>query len=708
MKRPSQRRSNKKKQSRSLKKHIIYGLTVLLICAGLTIYFVYFHNVEISKPELYSLQPTEQMDSRKKISFEDFTGSESCKECHTEQYDKWKSSTHAKAGGAPGNVKIIARFDSKPLKFKDAIVFPKVTREGKYVFDVIKEDKTEFRIGISAVVGGGHLYGGGGQSFFAGFPDGSLRCLPFEFISKENIWYVALKNLNWVPVTNDISLGDLDNWIPHKFLGTNCQNCHGSQIIIEKDPKQNRYRTRFKTLSINCESCHGPGRKHIELVKSTNFNGSDNGMEILATVSKDKSLGICFQCHAIKHSLNDGYLPGDDFDRFYSLKQPITMTEVYTDDGRINQFGYQQNHLFSDCYVNGSMTCVDCHDPHDQSYRNIFGESLSGKFDNGQCTGCHASKAEFPELHTKHKRGSSGNLCTSCHMPFLQHRIIGDKLTLARSDHAIPIPRPTFDNNLGIQNACSKCHEDKTISDLQKDVNEMWGKIKPHNTIISDIIRSAGITDINVASDLLLKPEINHPISQFTGLSTFARRFLKPDMQIISTKILIKLKALAQNKDIDIKSFSLMCLHLSSGNSSEINGFLYEQLRKNINEEDAIRLRWADALYQLGHSFMLKKEYSTAIIIFSKAVEIRPYSTILWNILGLAYMNQNNYTQSIQSYNESISLDSYNTYAYLNIADVYFKLGDKNKALEYLNTVLKYDPENIEAKRISKEHQNQQ
>lgn len=187
-------------------------------------------------------------------------------------------------------------------------------------------------------------------------------------------------------------------------------------------------------------------------------------MKILDTYSKDKSLAVCFQCHAIKDRLNDGYLPGDDFDDYFSTKLSILAGDMYTPDGRVNQFAYQQNQLFSDCYVNGSMTCVDCHDPHSQKYRDIWGQLLSGRFDNRQCTDCHASKAKFPGLHSKHKKRSKGNLCTSCHMPYLQHRIIGNKLTVTRSDHVIPIPRPAFDNSIGIENACSKCHKDKSIS----------------------------------------------------------------------------------------------------------------------------------------------------------------------------------------------------------------------------------------------------
>src|SRR5204863_1528083 len=122
------------------------------------------------------------------------------------------------------------------------------------------------------------------------------------------------------------------------------------------------------------------------------------------------------------------YLPGDSLEDYFSLKLSLLGDNPFLVDGRVRLFDYQSNHLFSDCYLDGSMTCVDCHDPHSQDYRDINGRSLGGKFDNGQCTDCHASKALSPERHSHHKTGSAGNLCTSCHMPFLQHQGVGPHL----------------------------------------------------------------------------------------------------------------------------------------------------------------------------------------------------------------------------------------------------------------------------------------
>ena len=82
----------------------------------------------------------------------------------------------------------------------------------------------------------------------------------------------------------------------------------------------------------------------------------------------------------------------------------------YYPDGRVKAFGYQQNHVFSDCFINGSMTCVDCHNPHSNEYQDINRIPLKGKFDNGQCVSCHMAKGVDLVEHTFHKQESEGSL----------------------------------------------------------------------------------------------------------------------------------------------------------------------------------------------------------------------------------------------------------------------------------------------------------
>src|SRR5712692_10182510 len=95
------------------------------------------------------------------VAFEDFVGAESCRQCHTEQYAAWRSSTHGRAGGPPTQERVIAPFNQVPLHFKDAVVTPSVTNRGEYSFRVAQNRHAVQEFRVAEVVGGGFMTGGG-------------------------------------------------------------------------------------------------------------------------------------------------------------------------------------------------------------------------------------------------------------------------------------------------------------------------------------------------------------------------------------------------------------------------------------------------------------------------------------------------------------------------------------------------------------------
>ena len=89
---------------------------------------------------------------------------------------------------------------------------------------------------VIGVVGGGHIYGGGTQTYFGLFPDGTMRLLPFDYHPGSNTWFFETNNLSgWVPISAALSPRKATEWPPSRTLGVlaekqNCQQCHGSQI----------------------------------------------------------------------------------------------------------------------------------------------------------------------------------------------------------------------------------------------------------------------------------------------------------------------------------------------------------------------------------------------------------------------------------------------------------------------------------------------
>jgi Flp pilus assembly protein TadD len=419
---------------------------------------------------------------------------------------------------------------------------------------------------------------------------------------------------------------------------------------------------------------------------------ADIGMEHLGTLAKDQSLGICFQCHATKTVLReDPYLQGDRFEDFFSLLLPLFSEEPFTVDGRVRSFDYQSNHLFSDCYLNGSMTCVDCHDPHSQGYRDVFGRALVGKFDNRQCTSCHASKAVGTD-HSHHKADSPGNQCTSCHMPFLQHRGVGQHFQFARSDHTIPIPRPTFDQQLGIENACQKCHGDKDLGWQEAAIREWYGDIKPYHPLIAGLIRSLDVPDPDFTRDLLLAPESNHPMAQMRGLGTFIRRFVRPGKSVSDPEVVKKLQAFAQHEHLDLKALALMALHVGYSDRPEIRDFLDRQRTNLGTNESAIKARWAISADDLGSALAINNDLPSAIACLHKSLEIQPANVATMSHLALAYLKSGNTEESISTLRKAIATRPATPNLHFQLAQVYVQVADVPRAIEALEQGLQYAP----------------
>src|SRR5205807_5748901 len=97
------------------------------------------------------------------------------------------------------------------------------------------------------------------------------------------------------------------------------------------------------------------------------------------------------------------------------------------------------------------------------------------------CTRCHRADTYDAASHHFHEaewkgEPSTGALCVSCHMPGKNFMVVH-----FRRDHSMRVPRPDLTTALGVPNACSACHSDKTASWVQARYDGWFGKKrKPH------------------------------------------------------------------------------------------------------------------------------------------------------------------------------------------------------------------------------------
>lgn len=635
---------------------------------------------------------------------EDFAGNASCASCHTEQFSQWSRSTHGRAGGVPGSrtnpVNIIAPFNGAPIRFADATVIPR-QRGGVYEFVVQRAGEADTAYRVTGVIGGGHMAGGGTQGFVTDWPDGTVRFLPFDWSKDSRTWFCntgTRTNEGWQPIRAGMRLAECGDWPPMRILGdeprfSNCQSCHGSNITVRYDDAAQQWRTQVATYAVSCESCHGPAKRHVQLMQQGS-TAADIGLEALATLDKDRSVGTCMGCHALKTRLASGYVPGATLTQFYSVALSQLGDAPFTPDGRTRTFAYQEGHYASDCYRNGGMTCVSCHDPHTQGYRTVDGESITGRVDDRQCTSCHASKREEVQRHTKHAPGSKGSNCVACHMPYEQQHELGRAIRYGRSDHTIAIPRPALDSSLGLVGACKNCHANLSVRQLEQQAAAWWGPIKPHDTAVAGVLAARNESDVATATPLLLQPASRHAMAQVAGLSTWLERFGAPALATVPADLEPRLLQLAGSPDLDVQALALATLHYTRGQQGAVRRALRERLdgAPDAATRDALRRRWATVLGGIGDGARDAGRPDEAIAAYRAALEVTPNAAPLLLNLGLAFAAKGDMANAVSSYRQSLQADPRVPLGEVNLAIALEQGGDPDGARAAYERAIAADP----------------
>ena len=655
------------------------------------------------------------------ISADDFVGSAACAGCHDAQYGRWAASTHGRAGGEPGPETVIAPFDGTPIVFRDGTVLPRVDSAGRHLFVVRQEGRPEREITVDGVIGGGHMLGGGTQGFVTRLADGTVRFLPFDYSRHLDAWFcntASRAERGWEPVTPDLALGDCGDWPPVRILGTmsrfaNCQSCHGSQITATFEPGAG-VTTNWTSLDINCESCHGPARRHVELMAAAGAGGgsspagaslagdipvaatpADIGLDSRVLDGVDKSLEVCFRCHSLGDVVREDYLSGAPLADYYALLLPALGDEPHLADGRVRTFAYQGSHLSSSCYVDGSMTCVSCHEPHGLGYWDVNRAPLASETDDRQCTACHASKAADPESHTFHPAGSPGARCVSCHMPYLQHPVVGDAVPFARSDHTIPIPRPQLDGRLGLVSACRGCHTDQSELRLQAWVDERWGETRPQDPVTAGLLNVTDGMGSDLAARLLLRPGEGGDMDQARGLARYLMGWVRLG-EGLGRDGAERIASLAESEDPDLRAMALVARHVAApapGMAAADGAPDADAMAAAARREPPpVRRRWVMLLGFLADEARARQDWETATELLNRALSVAPEDPGALLTLGLVRSGAGDPDGAIDALTRSLAADPDQPVARVNLGIVRAAVGDEEGAVREYEAAIALNP----------------
>jgi len=407
-----------------------------------------------------------------------FVGSAKCAACHAHQYASWNGSQHAAAMKEARAETVLGRFDS--TRFTQAGRTSIFFRRGEqFVVNTEGPDGALHDFVITYTFGVSPL-----QQYLVQLPGGRLQPLTIAWDTRP----VAQGGQRWFSLEAEarVAAGDELHWSGRGYnWNYMCADCHSTDVRKGYDAAADTFHTTSSEINVACEACHGPGSAHAVwgakpswlrrfLWRDNNLTNtlrerrgvswsidstSGNARRSVARTT-DREIETCAQCHGRREHIADGYTAGAPLLDFYD-PFPL-LAGVYHPDGQQDDEAYDYASFLQSRMFAFGVTCADCHDPHTQKLRQPG---------NLVCAQCHRAAKYDTVAHHGHAAGSPGASCAACHMPPATYMEIDP-----RHDHSIRIPRPDRSISLGVPNACTQCHADRSAQWAADQIRARSGK----------------------------------------------------------------------------------------------------------------------------------------------------------------------------------------------------------------------------------------
>ncbi|MGE4651122.1 MAG: tetratricopeptide repeat protein, partial [Myxococcota bacterium] len=372
-----------------------------------------------------------------------YAGSTSCAPCHPDQNARWRRSHHASAErplspelDGPAFTRARDRFEAHDAE-TGSFLYRGHSRDGRAVLQPVRRALAHDPLRQYLVDAGG----------------GRLQVTQQAFDPARKEWFDVFGGEQRQPGEWGHESGRAMTW------NSRCANCHDTGVRVGYDPESDRFDTRVREFGVGCEACHGPAADHVR----ARTEGLDEGREQrvrLNAVAGSAGIDVCLSCHSRRSELDEDFRPGDAYlDHF--LPRIPDRTDLYHPDGQVRDENFVGvSFRMSRMYAEG-VRCGDCHDAHSGDLLRT-GDAL--------CLDCHAERPGF-QLHGHHPEESSGARCVGCHMPsttYMQRD--------PRRDHSFPIPNPQLSESLGVPNACTGCHADRSPAWASEQLQAWFGE----------------------------------------------------------------------------------------------------------------------------------------------------------------------------------------------------------------------------------------
>ena len=379
-----------------------------------------------------------------------FIDEQVCMECHQKEYYEWQGSHHDLAMQKADERTVLGDFNESFFTYF-GLTSRFFKKENKFFINTEGPDGKLADFEIKYTFGVEPL-----QQYLIEFKGGRLQCLTIAWDTERKRWfhlYPSEKHsaddpLHWT--------GIYQNW------NNMCAYCHSTDLRKNFDFRTNSYQTEWAQIDVGCQACHGPGETHVAWAQTEDKEAAkpSGGKHLIVDMKNNsaRQLDACAPCHSRRSQLSDRISSGAPL--LNNFLPAVLSQGLYHVDGQILDEVYVYGSFLQSRMYQTGVACSDCHNPHTLK---LVQEG------NGVCVQCHQQfpreKFETLELknydspeHHFHQPDSEGAQCVNCHMPAQTYMVVD-----SRRDHSFRVPRPDLSVKLGTPDACTMCHEDKTV-----------------------------------------------------------------------------------------------------------------------------------------------------------------------------------------------------------------------------------------------------
>ena len=489
-------------------------------------------------------------------------------------------------------------------------------------------------------------------------------------------------------------------------IGLECMSCHNNypEFVLGSENK-------FTAVpeGINCERCHGPGSIHV--AERQTGSRIDTSKYIYysivnpAKLSIDAQFDICQRCHLQGNTiLKEGK-------SFYDFKPGMKLSDYMTvflpkyknADDEFIMASHADRLKQSQCFIKSmenatspalrappskgenqklkpykdAMTCITCHNPHvsvRETNPNVF---------NDACNSCHTTNRKS-KLNCSKKGILKSSNCVSCHMP-KSGSIDIPHVTV--HDHYIRKPMTKKDKDgikefIGLhaineRNPSSYTKAKAYINQYEKFEGKLY-------CLDSAAFYLKDKTDADLKNNIDLLIQLYFNKNDFNKIVGYTNKLT--DTYLINTKLI---KKSYSNDD----AWTCYRIGEAFSNLGDIQRAI-NYYKKSIDLAPYV----LDFKNKYGAALAANNLLPNADKIFTEILKENPKHVSALTNLGFVKLRQGNVKEAELLYFKALALDPDYEALLLNIAGLYAYKKDFTKSVNYLERILKRNPNSPKAK----------